>query len=120
MQFASPAEELTLFLLIPIFSIAIFFIISLIEILDKHNEILFISRPHKYSKSDFLIPGIIAIFTFLIFYGLYFPAQEYFDSLPIIEKPSCDLGSICHNKELEAHAQYQKNFKLITKWLNLN
>jgi len=117
MEFVTQAEEITTFLLIPLLSIGIFLIISMIEILEKHNELLFITKNHKYNKHDFIMPGLIAVFVFILFYGSFWFLEDWFNSLPSYIR-DCDLGSICHNKELE-QAQARKDFlKLITKWLN--
>lgn len=73
MIFHSQAEFITMLLLIPIFSVGLFIIISFIEIVNKYGEILFITKPHKYNKSDFLIPLIVALFAGLFIYTIYFP-----------------------------------------------
>jgi len=117
LEFVSPAEELTAFLLIPILSISIFLLVAFIEILNKYDEILFITKNHSYNKNDFLIPGIIAIFIFLLFYGVFWHLENFFNSLPVNDY-DCGLNSICHNKTLADQETRKEIIKLITFWEN--
>ena len=95
MEFVSDSEYITTLLLIPVFSAGIFLTISFLEILDKHGEILFISKTHNYSNKDFIFPFILAVLVGLFFYGFYFHAEDYFNSFPPTTPDPCVLDPVC-------------------------
>ena len=117
MEFVSDSEYITTLLLIPIFSIGLFLIISFIEILERHGEILFINKKHAYTNKDFIFPLFLAVLVGLGFYMMYFELQDYFNSFPPVVY-DCGLGSECHNKELTDKKALKDFFKLLTSWLN--
>ncbi len=87
MEFASDSEYITTLLLIPVFSAGLFLTIAFLEILEKHGEILFINKKHAYTNKDFIFPLVLAILFGLIFYGIYFELQNYFESIPPVVIP---------------------------------
>lgn len=70
MEYASGSEFIISLLLIPVFSLALFLLISFIEILDKHDEILFLNKTHTYTNKDLILPLIIAVTVGLLFYAV--------------------------------------------------
>ncbi len=119
MEFVSDSEYITTLLLIPIFSIGLFLIISFLEILEKHGEILFLNKKHAYTNKDFIFPLVLAVLVGLGFYLMYFELQDYFNSLPPYIPEPCGLGSECHNKELANSKAYKDFFKLLTSWFKI-
>ena len=72
MEFVSDSEYITALLLIPIFSAGLFLLVSFMEILERHGEILFINKIHAYTNKDFIFPLLLAVLVGLFFFWLYF------------------------------------------------
>lgn len=126
MEFVSDLEYFSTLLLIPIFSLGIFLILSFIEILDRHGEILFINKKHDYTNKDFILPLLLAILIGLFFYGFYFGLDSYIRSLPpvVIPPQPCEefLGFENITKYRNCIDNYRKSknpFSLIEKQLQL-
>lgn len=117
LEFVSLEEEISTYVLFGFVSFLIFLITAFIEILERHNEILFISRKHKYNKKDFILPCGVGVFVFLLFFGV---GNNFYDLMASIPQTpiDCGLGSDCHNKEL-AQLEARKEFiNFITSWGN--
>ncbi len=122
MEFVSDLEYITTLILIPIFSAGLFFIISFIEILERHGEILFIDKKHVYTNKDFILPFVLAVLIGLFFYGFYFELEPYFKSFPpvVIPPQPCeeflDFANVTNHKLcIEEYLKSKDLFLLIEK-----
>ena len=119
MEFVSDSEYITALLLIPIFSAGLFLLISFLEILEMHGEILFINKTHAYTNKDFIFPLLLAVLVGLFFYWFYFMAGDYVEALPPSTPDPCTADPICDRQQREKRIDtFPKLFKLLTSWIN--